>query len=121
MKKPFEVRGEKEVFKGGGTKILEGKPRLELEPPRQRLEVAKVWTQGAKVHGPYNWFKGIPLSISVAAAERHIVKWKMGEDINTEDGEGHHLAHAIASLQMALESILTDGGDDDRGFVSRNS
>ena len=93
-------------------KYDEGKPKFSTVPKGALLETAKVFTYGANKYGKHNYSGKMVGSRYIDAAQRHILAYEMGEDI---DESGHpHLAHAIASLMMALDGILIGQVDDDR-------
>ena len=77
------------------------------------FEVSKVFTHGAKKYGKYNWKKGISQTRLLDAAMRHILWYLLGEDNDKEWG-CNHLAHAIASLSMALDQHYFNPAEDDR-------
>lgn len=96
------------------VKFDDGKPKMSLIPPRAKWEVAKAMGVGLEKYGAENYLNGGGFAWRrlVDAAERHIDRWKMNEDID-ESGV-HHIAHAAAGLMMLLESILANKGTDDR-------
>jgi len=78
-----------------GTKYDEGKPRPALvlgEFIKPLMEVVKVGTDGAKVHGENNW-KLVPSWKYKEALLRHIMSW-LNNESHAEDTGSHHLAHA---------------------------
>lgn len=91
----------------------DGKPRFDLIPPEAELEVAKVFTYGAKKYSDNNYRIGTQWTRYVAAARRHINAWQDGESLDPETGL-NHLSHAIASLMMLLVLQLTGKGEDNR-------
>lgn len=97
----------------GAKKANKGKPRMSLIPWLPLQEVAKVLTVGAEVYGDHNWRKGMPYSVNIDAALRHIYKFINGAD-DDDDSKLSHLAHAIVDLMFVLEYKLTDTGEDDR-------
>jgi len=100
---------------GKGTRHNRDKPRVDLFPPDVMMELGKVYLAGAenpKV-GERNWERGMPYSDMLASAERHILQWKMGVDIDPDDGLPT-LSKAIFSL-AGLEAYRLRGiGEDDR-------
>lgn len=101
--KQFSPGGES--FKGGeGVKMDQGKPQFGLIPQNALLEVAKVMTYGAKKYAPGNWKKVDDAHARyVEAALRHINAHLRGLRMDDESNL-KHLAHAVASLMMAMES-----------------
>jgi hypothetical protein len=100
----------------GGAKE-ESLSRYDLVPPDGLTELAKVYGYGEQKYpsgpdGP-NYLRGYPWHLSIASLERHVQKFKAGEDIDPETGL-HHLAHA-AWHAMTLVAFGRRGlGRDDR-------
>lgn len=70
--------------------------------------------QGALKYGPFNWrFQHVSASTYIEAARRHIGHWAGGEE-NAKDSGIHHLAHAVASLNILMDAQLHDTLVDDR-------
>lgn len=97
-------------------KFDENKPDFTLIPQLALLETAKVFTHGHNKYGCYNYSLGTRHTRYVAAAQRHINQWLVGEDIDT-DSQIHHLAAVAANALMALDNILTSKGVDNRNPV----
>lgn len=97
------------------TKFDEGKPDFTLIPQEALLEVAKVFTLGAKKYGVFNYSKGTGHRRLIAASLRHINQDLRGE--NLDEIGTHHIANAIAGLMMALDARLTERGIDDRNII----
>ena len=93
------------------------KPRFDLVPPRALREVAQVMTHGAEKYSDWNYLKGDGLKAGryVAATIRHINAFQCGED-NDAEWDLHHLAHAAASILMALEELRVHGQQSDDRF-----
>jgi hypothetical protein len=83
---------------------------LDLIPPIALVEMAAVLGLGAdcpaKAYGRWNW-RGAPVEAEtyVAAIERHLLRWRSGEELDDQTGVSH-LASAMASL-----AILRDAQD----------
>ena len=99
LKPPFELPSntpylDAAVASERGIKDVEGKLRFDLIPPEAMVEIAKVFTEGATRYGDRNWEKGIPVGECVAAIERHLTRFKLGQDFNpkTECHEAAHMA-----------------------------
>ena len=92
-----------------GLKYDEGKTRWDLIPELASMEIANVFTAGAKKYGDNNWHAGIKYSRLWAAARRHVNAFLLGEEID-EIGT-HHLANAIVNLMMMLEFELEERGE----------
>ena len=86
-----------------GVKHDHGKPMFRLIPQHALEEVAKVMTFGAQKYAPNNWML-VPSGHDryVDAALRHINAHLRG-DRHDDESSLSHLAHAVASLMMALE------------------
>lgn len=100
----------------GANKHLEGKLRVELITPHMTIGLAEVLTYGSRKYDDNNWLKGIPLSVSYGAAQRHLVRFYGGEDIDPESGL-HHLKHAMCNIAMMIHQIESGRNDlDDRSY-----
>jgi hypothetical protein len=86
---------------GVGIKHDQGKPRIDLVPPRAILEVAAVLTDGVEEYGEHNWRQGIAYSRLYSAIQRHLLAFWSGDDV---DKSGHRtLAHACTDIMMLME------------------
>lgn len=92
-----------------------GKPRMCLAMGPGFVEMAKAMTFGAKKYSDHNYAagEGLPRLDLVDAAARHIAAYLEGADTDEESGL-HHLAHAGASLLMAVDLIQRGKGKDGR-------
>ncbi len=95
-----------------------GKPDFTLIPQEALLEVAKVFTFGAKKYGVFNYAHGTNHRRYIAAAFRHLNQSLRFQDLD-EETQTDHLANAAASILMALDNKLTYQGKDDRNEVYR--
>jgi hypothetical protein len=101
------------VAKGAGGVKGAKLARFDLVPPESEVELAQVYGKGSEKYEDRNWEKGFDWSLSIAAMERHIKKFKAGEDLDDETGL-HHLAHAAWHC-FALIAFRARGiGKDDR-------
>ena len=89
------------------------KVRLELLPLGPLVEIARVFTWGAAVHGDRNWEAGFSWSRCIGSAMRHFLKWCMGEE-HDDESHLHHLAHCAANILFLLQYTFTGAGTDDR-------
>ena len=89
------------------------KPRLSLIPQQAIVQVAHVMSYGAKKYDEYNFSKGARKTTYTDAAQRHINKYLLNEDVDVESGFSH-LAHAISCLLMLLDNDLIKTSIDDR-------
>jgi hypothetical protein len=100
----------------GAEKELEGKLRYDLLPSEWEKLLAEVLTMGAEKYSDNNWVKGIPASVSYAAARRHLAQWWSGVDLD-EESKLHHLGHACWHLLTQYSFYLKQRKDlDDRPF-----
>lgn len=103
-----------------GIKHDAEKPRMDLIPAGAALEIAKVFTFGAKKYAPNNWRGGFDWSRLIGALERHIAAFKEGEDLDPESGLPH-MAHAGCCVMMLLEHQRLNYGVDDRYCATSNT
>lgn len=91
------------------------KPRFDLIPPNALIDVARVFTFGAKKYEDHNWMRGFRWGRLFASTMRHLWSWWGGETNDSESGLPH-LAHATCCILMLLEySIICTMDDvDDR-------
>ena len=82
-----------------GKHFDEGKPRLDLFDGRFYLACGDALRYSTEKYGNNNWKGGIAFSKLIGSAERHIAKFKSGED-NDFESDLHHLAHAAINLMM---------------------
>lgn len=95
------------------------KPPLELVPPTALVALAGVMKLGAKKYGPYNWrTRKVKAMVYVGAAQRHLLSFLDGEDVDPESGESH-AAHAMACLAIILDAKATGNLVDDRPLPGR--
>jgi hypothetical protein len=112
-----------EVLDTGAQKDTQNKLRFDLIPPEIDKALAEVLTLGAisKGYGPRNWEKGIPFMTSLGAMKRHLNEWELGHDINTKDGDFHHLKHALTNLAFIVTMIERGREDLDDRPTNRKS
>jgi hypothetical protein len=99
----FDAANDGRSFSSGAKRdSAAGKPRPDLLSPFATLRRGRVMALGAVKYGDRNWEKGMPLSVFLASAERHLNQFKMG-DI----GEDHlgHLAFNIDAIMHGQEMI----------------
>ena len=63
--------------------------RFDLITPIGLRRLAETCAEGAKKYGCWNWLKGMPASVMLNHAIRHLYLWLEGD--KSED----HLAHAV--------------------------
>ena len=85
-----------------------------LVPSTMVVYAAMAFTEGAAKYGAYNWRDaGVRASVYISALERHLAKWKNGEDIDPTT-RVHHLASALACIGIILDADLCGKLTDDR-------
>ena len=99
--------------KGSGARYNGGKADLSLIPLATLEDEARVWMYGKEKYAAWNWAKGMPWSVPLACALRHISAFQAGEDIDAESGQPH-LAHAMCNLRMLTLYAKTYPEGDDR-------
>lgn len=97
----MKKKKSKKSAKTGGIKYDSGKPRVDLVPYELLEEVGMVMGFGCDKYGEANWAKGIHYSRLIAAAERHLGKFKQGIDLDDETNLSH-VAHAATNLGFLL-------------------
>lgn len=89
------------------------KSRVDLIPALATLEVGRVMGHGAKKYDVHNWRNVDDRARYLAAAERHLLEYKSGKDLDDDSGM-MTLAHAAASVLMLLECEIDGLGEDTR-------
>jgi hypothetical protein len=89
------------------------KPDLAQIPREALWEAARAFMHGERKYGRYNQWQGCEWTRYASAAQRHIMQWVDGEDID-EDTNVNHLGCAIAGLLILLEYQKKGVGDDNR-------
>lgn len=98
--------------KGSGARFNEGKADYSLLPLCTLEDEVRVWMHGQKKYAAFNWAKGMPWSVPLACALRHLSQWQQGKDLDDESGLPH-LAHVMANIRMlTLYSRTYLEGDD---------
>lgn len=106
MTKEIRITDEKT---GGqkGSKLA----RFDLIPPEALWGLAEHYGRGCEKYSDRNWEKGYKWGLSVAALQRHLYQWIMGESIDPETG-GHHLIaaawHCFALFTYETRNIGTN-------------
>lgn len=104
-----------------GVKFDGDKVRTDLYPPDAYEMISQVYTFGAKKYSAHNWSKGMDWSRLIGAAERHLLAFKKGEDLDPESGLPH-LAHLGCCISMLLSFQARKDMDkfDDRQKLDLN-
>lgn len=87
---------EKEAKKEG-LKFDSGKNKISLIPTEVINGMADVLTFGASKYGKLNWLNGIDYSRLIDAANRHLLAFQSGEDLDKESNKSH-LLHCMVNL-----------------------
>ena len=96
-----------------GIKHDNGKPKMELLSHSALLEIAKVFGEGAKKYGQFNYRGGIAYGRLIGAAYRHLGAFSAGEDLDPETGLSH-VAHLGCCTIMLLDMLREHPELDDR-------
>lgn len=93
----------------GSTKLP-----LHLVPDSLSCFAALAFLEGALKYGQFNWrVAGVRASIYLSAMERHMRKWKAGEDSDPKTGVPH-LASILACAAIILDADVCGKLNDDR-------
>jgi len=97
------------------VKFDNGKPRMDLLPPKALEGIAKIFTFGAKKYHDFNYKtgKGLDLNRPLAACYRHLNAWNEGEENDPESGQSH-LYHAGCCIMMLIDLVDSNIGRDTR-------
>lgn len=82
-------------------------------PPWAVEQLGRVYGHGAEKYAAHNYRKGYPVSLSINAAFRHLLKFLDNENVDPESGE-QHLAHAAWHMLAALQTVHDHPQYDDR-------
>ena len=95
-----------------GRKYDNGKLRYDLIPSECMEALARILTYGANKYEANNWQNLEDYyNRYYAANERHIQKWRQGEDYDQESGE-LHLAHAFTNVCFLLWKKLKENKEN---------
>lgn len=96
-----------------GVKFDTGKRRVDLVPTEAINALAEVLTAGAVKYGEHNWRHGMDWSRVYGAAQRHMLAFWGGDDIDEESGMPH-LWHALTNMAFLVSYQALSVGRDDR-------
>ena len=96
-----------------GVKFDTGKRRVDLVPTEAINALAEVLTAGAVKYGTHNWRHGMDWSRVYGAAQRHMLAFWGGDDIDEESGMPH-LWHALTNMAFLVSYQALSVGRDDR-------
>ena len=91
---PVKYVWEDPVTSVEGMKYDNDKLRLDLLPFDALMEVAEVYSIGAKKYSDNNWQQGIKYMRIVGALLRHLFAWILGEE-RAKDDKQRHLASVV--------------------------
>ena len=94
-------------------KFDHGKLRHDLVPPEVVNALASVLTFGATKYGERGWQRGMDWSRVYGAAQRHLLAFWGGDDIDPESGMPH-LWHAMTNIAFLVSYQALSLGRDDR-------
>lgn len=100
--KPVALKdsGRRRSFGTGAVRdAAEGKGRFDLLPPYALLAFARQMERGAAKYDARNWEQGIPASVFVNSAMRHLLKALAGFD------DEPHLDAAIWNVGCLIETL----------------
>lgn len=96
-----------------GVKFDQNKRRVDLVPTEAINALADILTAGAAKYGEHNWRKGMDWSRVYGAAQRHLLAFWGGDDIDEESGMPH-LWHALTNIAFLVSYQAMSVGRDDR-------
>ncbi|CAB4138393.1 hypothetical protein UFOVP330_30 [uncultured Caudovirales phage] len=101
------------------TAYGEAKPKMSDTPTTGIREMGKVFTGGAEKYGRFNWRDhSVSSTVYYDAAQRHLMAWFDGEDIDPESGISH-LAHVMACCNILLDAGRCGKLNDNRALTGK--
>lgn len=98
------------------------KYNLRLLPLPAEVEVNRALEDGMQKYGAANWrITGVPASVYVDAARRHLAQWFDGGQERASDSNVHNLGHAMACLAILLDAQWNNTLSDDRPAPCRDT
>lgn len=95
---------------------------LRLLPLPAEVEVNRALEDGLKKYGAANWREsGVPATVYVDAARRHLAQWFDGGQERASDSGVHNLGHAMACLAILLDAQWNNTMHDDRPAPCRDT
>lgn len=98
---------------GKGERKNTGKLPMNLVPVSTNTSIAKVLDFGAKKYAVHNWRRSMSWVSVIDCIERHLAKFKAGEDVDDESGL-RHIEHILANVAFLNEFHFTAQNMDDR-------
>lgn len=77
-------------------------------------ECADVFTYGKTKYAEWNWAKGMPWSVPIACAARHLLFGVMSGEVNDKESGLSHRGHFLCNIVMLLTFVRTYPEGDDR-------
>jgi len=108
-----EKKKKEKKVDGGGKRMNNNKIRVGLVPPSLVYAVANVFEAGLVKYEADNWRRGMNWSTVLESMERHLLKFKNNEDIDSETLQ-NHISHIAANCAILLEYLETCPELDDR-------
>jgi len=103
------------------TAFGEEKPKLSDTPTIGILQMGMVFTGGAAKYGRFNWRDhAVSSTVYYDAAQRHLMAWFRGEDLDHESGVSH-LAHVMACCNILLDAEKNGKLNDNRLTTGKGS
>lgn len=101
------------------TAFGEAKTKLSDTPTIGIQKMGRVFTGGAEKYGRFNWRDHtVSATVYYDAAQRHIMAWFNGEDMDPESGEPH-LAHVMACCNILLDAQEKGKLNDNRAKTGK--
>lgn len=82
------------------------------------FEEARVFEYGTKKYAPWNWTKGMPWSVPLACATRHLLAMDASEELDPESGLPHR-GHVACNIRMLMHYVDHYPEGDDRPAALR--
>lgn len=95
--------GKGHKSKTGSLRFNEGKPEVSQLDPRFIIELSDLMTVSSKKYGKFNWAQGQEYHTPFDSCLRHLLKFMLGEDNDSESGKSH-LVHAAANIMILFTS-----------------
>ncbi len=109
----YEDNPERQRQVTGGVKDNKSKSRVDLIPSKPLIGVGHVLAFGARKYKPNNWRLGLKWSETLGSAQRHLLAFADGQDIDPETNLPH-IDQALAQVLFQSEYYHTKTGIDDR-------
>lgn len=111
MNRPTEFN--QDINGSDGVKFDAGKVRLDLVPGEFTFAVAAVLTYGERKYAAWNWARGMSKGRLLAAMQRHLLAYTMGEECDPESGLPHTW-HAATCMAMLIGTEMRGTSTEDR-------